>query len=261
MSKPCIVEDCRFKAVRGGIPGYCRTHGGGKRCVDHGCPSAAVSPGDRCKAHGGGLRCLIKHCTKSAAWPHYVCKKHFGKPINVLLKGKTLENSCAYSNFHSLDMKEVHKQLVTESEEVEIFANITAQDAAQAGDYLVRVKREEISCLEQVSKLARISATPNLVSTSEDAWPSALPLDCWPPDTSTGSLTHRHNVLPNSCTSSFGDSAIYTATSLPETSATAVPGVVDEPEGLGEMDNVILYDDDLLHSFLNDSFMQLEQSP
>ena len=64
MSKPCAAEFCRYKAVRGGIPGYCRKHGGGKRCAVQDCPSAAVSPGDTCKMHGGGVRCMIKTCKK-----------------------------------------------------------------------------------------------------------------------------------------------------------------------------------------------------
>jgi len=34
----------------------CGTHGGGKRCVEPGCGTAARVPTDKCKAHGGGSR-------------------------------------------------------------------------------------------------------------------------------------------------------------------------------------------------------------
>ena len=41
-----------------GTTGYCKAHGGGRRCQEVGCTTAAVTGGTQhCQAHGGGRRC------------------------------------------------------------------------------------------------------------------------------------------------------------------------------------------------------------
>lgn len=61
----CRFPDCVNKAVRGGERGYCRTHGGGKRCHYGGC-SKSAKEGGFCIAHGGGKRCIHSRCLKGA---------------------------------------------------------------------------------------------------------------------------------------------------------------------------------------------------
>lgn len=61
----CRFDGCVNKAVRGGEKGYCRTHGGGKRCHYGGCTKSAKE-GGFCIAHGGGKRCIHSRCLKGA---------------------------------------------------------------------------------------------------------------------------------------------------------------------------------------------------
>merc|ERR1712146_548159 len=46
--------------------GYCKAHGGGKRCSVAGCSKSARGSSGLCIGHGGGPRCCIPGCTKSA---------------------------------------------------------------------------------------------------------------------------------------------------------------------------------------------------
>ena len=62
----CKSELCVNKAVRGGIPGLCRTHGGGKRCEAAKDPLIPVAEGgEKCgqSAKEGGF--CIKHGLKN----------------------------------------------------------------------------------------------------------------------------------------------------------------------------------------------------
>ena len=50
-----------------GATGFCKRHGGGKRCAHKACTKGAEGATDFCSFHGGGKRCAHKEgCTKSA---------------------------------------------------------------------------------------------------------------------------------------------------------------------------------------------------
>jgi hypothetical protein len=117
--KDCSFPNCTKKAARGST-GFCKGHGGGKRCLfknddgticpksacgstcfcsNHGggprcqfknddgtvCPNGAQGATDFCKGHGGGKRCQFKNddgtdCPKSAQGATDFCKGHGGGP-------------------------------------------------------------------------------------------------------------------------------------------------------------------------------------
>ena len=71
------MHDGCSTAARGSTD-YCRTHGGGKRCVQLGCAKAAAGGGTQhCKPHGGGRRCQSDGCSKPSAGDDAdYCKAH-----------------------------------------------------------------------------------------------------------------------------------------------------------------------------------------
>jgi hypothetical protein len=80
-----------------GATDKCVAHGGGKRCSEAGCLSAAVDVATgKCKAHGGGKRCSEAGCNTSVKGPTGKCKRHFKLgaavehgPIDRFLKKKS----------------------------------------------------------------------------------------------------------------------------------------------------------------------------
>ncbi|CAK4111819.1 unnamed protein product [Aphanomyces euteiches] len=71
--RKCILPGCNKSAQNGD---YCIGHGGGKECSHPGCAKAAQSHG-LCKAHGGGARCKHPNCMKSSQGGGY-CRAHGG---------------------------------------------------------------------------------------------------------------------------------------------------------------------------------------
>ena len=75
----CNMNDnCSLLAVRGGKPGLCTGHGGGRRCGTTGCTNSAEGKTEHCKKHGGGRRCLTAGCTESAQGNTEHCIAHGG---------------------------------------------------------------------------------------------------------------------------------------------------------------------------------------
>ncbi|CAK9022538.1 Probable WRKY transcription factor 19 (WRKY DNA-binding protein 19), partial [Durusdinium trenchii] len=99
--KGCAEEGCEKGALKGG---YCKSHGGGrrcefedctksamgksllciahggqrkKRCTEEGCEKGALK-GGYCVSHGGGRRCEFEDCTKSARGKSLLCVAHGG---------------------------------------------------------------------------------------------------------------------------------------------------------------------------------------
>ncbi|EQC33459.1 hypothetical protein SDRG_08970 [Saprolegnia diclina VS20] len=72
-ARRCDVPGCP-KGVQGG--NLCIGHGGGKRCRFPGCSKATQSQG-LCKAHGGGVRCKFDGCNKSSQGGGF-CRRHGG---------------------------------------------------------------------------------------------------------------------------------------------------------------------------------------
>ncbi|KDO19253.1 hypothetical protein SPRG_15034 [Saprolegnia parasitica CBS 223.65] len=73
-TRRCNVAYCP-KGRQGGAQ-FCIAHGGGKCCKTDGCVRTAQSRG-LCKAHGGGARCKNDDCDKSAQRGGY-CRSHGG---------------------------------------------------------------------------------------------------------------------------------------------------------------------------------------
>ncbi|ETV85171.1 hypothetical protein H257_03007 [Aphanomyces astaci] len=71
--KRCLIPGCNTCSV-GGY--YCIKHGGGKKCSINGCSNAIQSRGV-CKAHGGGARCTVAGCQKSSQGKG-LCTSHGG---------------------------------------------------------------------------------------------------------------------------------------------------------------------------------------
>lgn len=69
----CIVEECDKSSQS---RGRCIRHGGGRRCIITGCTRGAQSSG-RCKRHGGGVRCRIEECERSSQGSG-LCRTHGG---------------------------------------------------------------------------------------------------------------------------------------------------------------------------------------
>lgn len=72
----CGVDGCQ-KTSRGSS-GRCISHGGGPKCTHEGCMKSARKVGGFCKAHGGGKRCTAEGCTKAAREPAAFCIRHGG---------------------------------------------------------------------------------------------------------------------------------------------------------------------------------------
>ena len=62
LKKLCQSPNCTLGAVRGGIKGFCKAHGGGRRCITPKCTTPAQGSVPYCYAHGGGRRCKYKDC-------------------------------------------------------------------------------------------------------------------------------------------------------------------------------------------------------
>ncbi|KAF0690434.1 Aste57867_18166 [Aphanomyces stellatus] len=71
--RKCTMQGCNKSAQNGD---FCIGHGGGKQCSHAGCGKAAQSHG-LCKAHGGGARCKHPDCMKSSQGGGY-CRAHGG---------------------------------------------------------------------------------------------------------------------------------------------------------------------------------------
>ncbi|OQS07080.1 apoptosis-inducing factor 1 [Thraustotheca clavata] len=69
----CLREDCNASIT---YRGFCKTHGGVRRCRVIGCTKGSQGK-NLCIAHGGGKRCNIPTCNKSAQ-SHGLCKAHGG---------------------------------------------------------------------------------------------------------------------------------------------------------------------------------------
>nr|CCA20961.1 conserved hypothetical protein [Albugo laibachii Nc14] len=72
--KRCQETHC-VKADVGG--GYCTAHGGGKRCRVTGCVKIAQG-GGKCRAHGGVRRCRHSDCVNLARGHNGMCSEHGG---------------------------------------------------------------------------------------------------------------------------------------------------------------------------------------
>ena len=73
----CLTPGCTRVAVRGGKPGLCITHGGGRRCKHkEGCTKAAQGSTHFCIAHGGGKRCEHPNCNRAARGTTSLCYEH-----------------------------------------------------------------------------------------------------------------------------------------------------------------------------------------
>ncbi|CAK9047384.1 Probable WRKY transcription factor 19 (WRKY DNA-binding protein 19), partial [Durusdinium trenchii] len=74
----CKFEDCLKSAQ--GKSSLCIAHGGdrGKRCVEDGCEKGAKQ-GGYCTSHGGGRRCEFEDCMKSAQGKLSLCIAHGGE--------------------------------------------------------------------------------------------------------------------------------------------------------------------------------------
>ncbi|KAG5248540.1 loricrin-related protein [Salix suchowensis] len=71
----------RLEAALAGSTGYCKAHGGGKRCIFAGCTEGAEGSTPLCKGHGGGKRCLFDGggiCPKSVHGGTNFCVAHGG---------------------------------------------------------------------------------------------------------------------------------------------------------------------------------------
>ncbi|CAK9054089.1 Probable WRKY transcription factor 19 (WRKY DNA-binding protein 19), partial [Durusdinium trenchii] len=73
----CEFEDCMKSAAGKSL--LCIAHGGdrGKRCAAEGCEKRARR-GGYCKSHGGGRRCEFEDCMKSATGKSSLCVAHGG---------------------------------------------------------------------------------------------------------------------------------------------------------------------------------------
>lgn len=71
--RKCSIEGCKKSSQNGD---FCIGHGGGKKCKEEGCAKAAQSHG-LCKAHGGGARCKFPDCNKSSQGGG-LCRAHGG---------------------------------------------------------------------------------------------------------------------------------------------------------------------------------------
>ncbi|RHZ12858.1 hypothetical protein DYB31_006643 [Aphanomyces astaci] len=71
--KKCSEPTC-WNKIRS--RGYCKMHGGGKRCLIPGCNTCSVG-GYYCIKHGGGKKCSISGCS-NAIQSRGVCKAHGG---------------------------------------------------------------------------------------------------------------------------------------------------------------------------------------
>jgi copper chaperone CopZ len=72
--KKCVFEGCSRLAAG---KGYCRGHGGGRRCRASSCHKTDVG-GGYCMAHGGGKRCEFPNCSRGAQGVSMLCKSHGG---------------------------------------------------------------------------------------------------------------------------------------------------------------------------------------
>ncbi|KAF1316751.1 hypothetical protein FI667_g15241, partial [Globisporangium splendens] len=73
--KRCNQLGCMLSDQGGG---FCIRHGGGKRCEVEGCLKSAQSR-RFCKAHGGGVRCRVEGCQKTSQGGG-CCRMHGGGP-------------------------------------------------------------------------------------------------------------------------------------------------------------------------------------
>ncbi|KAF0711342.1 hypothetical protein As57867_005305, partial [Aphanomyces stellatus] len=69
----CLHVDCHTAIS---YRGYCKTHGGQRRCKVLGCTKGNQGQ-NLCIAHGGGKRCSVETCERSAQ-SHGLCKAHGG---------------------------------------------------------------------------------------------------------------------------------------------------------------------------------------
>jgi hypothetical protein len=74
--KRCQQAGC-LTAAQGGKQ-HCHAHGGGRRCQEEGCTKSARGDTQSCIAHGGGRRCQEEGCLKSAEGDTGACKAHGG---------------------------------------------------------------------------------------------------------------------------------------------------------------------------------------
>nr|CCA17111.1 conserved hypothetical protein [Albugo laibachii Nc14] len=91
--RKCSIDGCNKSSQNGE---FCIGHGGGKKCKREGCTKAAQSHG-LCKAHGGGARCKFPDCTKSSQGGG-LCRAHGGgKRCQAIdcQKGAQRGNFCA----------------------------------------------------------------------------------------------------------------------------------------------------------------------
>ncbi|ETV96115.1 hypothetical protein H310_10756 [Aphanomyces invadans] len=90
------ARKCRIVGCPKGSQGrnLCIAHGGGKRCKVENCPKSAQSHG-LCKGHGGGARCTFANCNKSSQGGGF-CRKHGGGKRCDVAKCK---NSAQRGNF------------------------------------------------------------------------------------------------------------------------------------------------------------------
>ncbi|CAK4437940.1 unnamed protein product [Aphanomyces euteiches] len=85
----CLDPSCREPVKH---RGFCKAHGGSRRCAVVGCAKGVQGGGKRCripdcnkatqsqglcKAHGGGVRCKFEGCTKSSQGGGF-CRRHGG---------------------------------------------------------------------------------------------------------------------------------------------------------------------------------------
>ncbi|ETV83313.1 hypothetical protein H257_04068 [Aphanomyces astaci] len=71
--KLCSELRCAKRPQRGG---RCYNHGGGTRCIAHGCTKGAQAR-SLCKAHGGKIKCSESGCQKTSQG-HGLCRSHGG---------------------------------------------------------------------------------------------------------------------------------------------------------------------------------------
>jgi len=72
----CKMDDCSRSAR--GSSGLCISHGGGPKCAHVDCTKSARTVGGFCKGHGGGKRCKAPGCQKAAREPADFCIRHGG---------------------------------------------------------------------------------------------------------------------------------------------------------------------------------------
>jgi hypothetical protein len=151
----CKVDLCVNKAVRGGIPGLCRTHGGGKRCeapldplkpIDEGgqkCGQSAKE-GGFCIKHGGGKRCIMPNCHKGAKNGDFcISHSHISedKKLDVMrdMGIRVVEGSGGLTKSVTRVAAELQDQ-----KRAHVRSTKAAQALAQANEMAIRLERERV---------------------------------------------------------------------------------------------------------------------